>query len=186
MGWGEAYLDHYTRYLGDPRGREVFRRNPQESSIQILWYDKVFPGARVFCSLGLSHFADAIGRPAEVCLASDGCLDECPTVLANVLFYLVGHQMQIGRGIVIGGIESIAPEFSRVSGKTAAYITQTFGFPEGFGEIEGAAGRGRIYWAFPIAEEEREFVRHSGADAFEDALERQGADPLSIGRDSIF
>ncbi|MGQ7061985.1 suppressor of fused domain protein, partial [Bacillus cereus group sp. BceL175] len=38
INYGELYYDHYSKYLGDPIDREVFKNNEELPSIQILKY----------------------------------------------------------------------------------------------------------------------------------------------------
>lgn len=182
--WGEAFYDHFCRYLGEPKRRDVFRVRQDAPLIQILSYERVFPGCEVFCSLGFSRFSSNVGAVAEVSLVSDGAFEACSKLLANALFFLVAQNMEIGRGVSVGGIANIDRQFAEKYGKSALYFTTPYVFPAGFAEVtvQGSAIRGKVYWAFFISQDEYEFFKKYGADKFESLLEERKADPFSLQR----
>jgi hypothetical protein len=91
----DLYLDHYERYIGPISGREVFRAPGGEWSIQILAFDGVFRGCRVYCSLGLTRYSEMIGEAVEVVLPVDPRWDIVPEVLANALFFAIEEKMEL-------------------------------------------------------------------------------------------
>lgn len=183
--FGECYYDHYEKYFRTLAGREIFRDRPERPSIQVLFFDGVFDGCRVFCSLGLSHYAPEVSQVAEVFLGADDFWATLPTVLANALFFMVQRKMAIGRGVAIAGLEAIDAEFVRQSGKTAFYITTPFGLPKKFGKVDCDGTIGKIYQAFPISREEYAFFCDHGTEEFEDRLQEGEADPLQIRRTPV-
>src|SRR5437773_304365 len=109
--WGEVYFDHFGRFLGKPVAREVFAQDVRQPRIQVLGYDGIFGGCRAFCSLGLSRYAEDVGRVAEVLVPVDEAWDSVPYLVANALFAIVQNRsMGIGRGVAIG-LRGISPEF---------------------------------------------------------------------------
>jgi hypothetical protein len=183
--WGERYFDHYERFFNDLADRSVFEQDPYSPSIQVLSYDRVFPGCRVFASLGLSHDAEELGQVGEVMVPVDDGWADVPTLLANALFYMIQHRMPLGWGMAIDGIQNICRRFVRSHNKQALYLTNPFGLPEGFAEVECREAKGRVYLGFFISQSEFELFAEQGASQFEDLLESKGVDPCSLNRPSV-
>src|SRR2546423_1431025 len=95
INWGEVYLDHYERCFGDFASREVFTPHEPGPVIQVLSYDNVIQGCRVYASLGLTHYAREVGSVGEALVCTAPC-DDWPYILASVLFYLVNEPMELG------------------------------------------------------------------------------------------
>ena len=75
MDWADAYLDHYARYLGGEPGASHFFEPPGGAPrLQILTYNDVFPGVRLYGSLGLFHHAEALGRLISLILRLEASL----------------------------------------------------------------------------------------------------------------
>ncbi len=129
MNWGASYYDHLERLFRSPISRETFSQEPDEPTIQVLAYDRVFPRCRVFASLGLSHYARQVGRVAEVYLAVDDGWTEAGAILANALFYVIQNELPIGWGMAVGGVGAVTPAFAQQFAKTALYFTNPFGLP---------------------------------------------------------
>lgn len=187
INWGEIFYDHFTKFFGDPTGREVFQAGERKSSIQVLHYGSVFPECRVFCSLGMTHYSMALGEIAEVSLVSDDAFDKCGWIFSNSLFYLVRQKIRIGRGVSVGGILNIDDKFAKEFDKHAIYFTRPYSFPEGYEEVMPADSdlMGKVYWAFFISKNEHDFLKKQGADEFESLLEKKMVDPFSLERKSV-
>lgn len=182
VNWGECYYDHYAKFLGTPVERQVFRKDDQSPSIQILAYDGVFKGCRVFCSLGLTHYSSEVSAVGEVVLPLDAGWEDVPSLLANVLFYIVQKPMSLGWGMSISGIDNISPEFTRAFNKTALYFTTPYGFPQDFNRVDCQTGVGDMYLAFFISASEHAFFTTHGAEQFENLLEVHNVDPFTLQR----
>lgn len=117
--WIKCYQQHLERYLESAIRSQTFQQEAGTSTIEILMYDQLFTGCRTFCSLGLTHYRQEVENIAEVILATDDGWDDIPYIFANALFYIVQAKMKIGWGMVIGGIDTIAPHFARKFGKMA-------------------------------------------------------------------
>src|SRR5947209_16337544 len=99
--WGECYFDHYETFFSELTDRSIFEQDPESPSIQVLAYDQVFPDCRVFASLGLSHYAQELGKVGEVVVPVDDGWNDVPTLLANALFYMIQNRISLGWGIAI-------------------------------------------------------------------------------------
>jgi hypothetical protein len=179
-----VYFDHFDRVLGKPVAREVFAQDPRQPKIQVLGYDGIFGGCRAFCSLGLSRYAEDVGRVAEAFAPVDDGWDAVPRMLANALFAVVqSPTMQMGRGVAIG-LAGISADFVRTYGKAALYFTVPFGVPPGFAEVSNDGDKGLVYLGAFITQQEYDYFADRGAESFEDMLEHKGADLFHLRRPS--
>ena len=183
--FGECYYDHFVKFFGSPcDDRSVFQQIEGLPSIQVLSFDGVFEGCRVFCSLGLSHYYPEIQNIAEVFIATDDAWDMIPELTANVLFFAVQQKMSVGRGVAISGLQSVIPEFVDQYQKEAFYLTTPFNVPRKIAQVDCDGIPGKIYNMFPISAKEYEFFCREGAETFENVLERNKVDVLHISRKS--
>ena len=180
MNLGEKILDHYTKYLGNYAGAERYRDGNMD--IQVLGYSEVFRDCIVFATFGLSKYSEKIKKQCEVVLPVDDRFDECAEILVNAVFYAVSNGMEFGRGILIDGVDSVVNGFSEATKKTALYFTEATSFPEDFSTVNEEC---TIYMCFFVSEKEAEFFRKYGSEQFEDLLEENGVDIMSLNRQSI-
>ncbi|RJG14921.1 suppressor of fused domain protein [Paenibacillus thiaminolyticus] len=187
INYGELYYDHYSKFLGEPIDREVFKNNEEMPSIQILKYENIFEECLVYSTLGFSKYEEVVGDNVEVTLVVDGGFSSAGYILANALFYCIGNQMQIGRGIAIRGIESLDKSFVQKYNKNAVYFTEPFAFPEEYYHIptKSEDKDGKILLAFFISQSEYEYFVKYGTEKFEDLLEEKNVDPFHVSRESI-
>ena len=185
MNWGTCYFDHFTSYFHSPVTREVFSQDPNEHAIQILAYDNVFEGCRLFASLGLSHYAEEVGKVAEIIVPVDDGWDTVPSLVANALFYMIQENMRIGWGIAIGGLGEVDRAFTRRFGKEALYITNIYGLPDGSEDVTCEGRRGSLYLGTFIADVEYRLFLDQGAEGLESAFERQHVDPYRLARSAV-
>jgi hypothetical protein len=184
INWGEAYLDHYESCFGDFAAREVFIPHEHGPTIQVLTYDNVMRGCRVYTSLGLTHYAREVGGCGEALVCTAPCTD-WPYILASALFYLVNARMKLGWGMVVGGIEVVAPDFVGRYEKPALYFSlPTTLFPDRVRRVRRAGTTGDLYLVTPITQPERDYFTAHGAVEFERLLERSGVDTLELDRPS--
>lgn len=185
--WGERYFDHYVKFIHDPIEREVFRSAALPQKMQILAFDNVFAGCRVFCSIGLSHFPDAIGHLAELCVVADAGWDAIPQIMADVLFIACQHGLILEPGAAIRGLRGRAPDFCAAFEKPALYLTEpsAMGFPEAFGAVADGSGAGHVFLGIFISEAEYAFWQAEGEEAFERLLAEAEADPFDLRRPSV-
>lgn len=179
---GELILNHYDKYLGNYSGREIYKRDNNSPSIQLLKYENVFEDCMTYATFGFSNFKEAIGKSCEIVMITDDCYNECEEIFANALFYIINNKIKFGRGTFIEGIEKINQEFAIVHKKSALYFTETYSFPDNFSKITDSE---KMYMAFFISQQECEYIKNNGADAFEDELERMEYDIFDINRKSI-
>jgi antitoxin YqcF len=182
--WGDCYFVHYERYFRRPGRVRQYSQSPDQPNIQVLEYDKVLPGCRLFASVGLTHYANIVGGYSEVILPVDAGWDQVSEVLANALFYVVQNGMKMERGLVVGGIQNVRPEFARAFGKTALYFTNPFGLPEGVGTVQYDQQVGRVYLAIFITQAEHDYLLKGGEEDFESMLESCRVDPYALHRPS--
>ncbi|XOS90460.1 suppressor of fused domain protein [Brevibacillus laterosporus] len=187
INYGEPYYDHYTKFLGEPIDREVFKNNEEMPKIQILKYENVFEECLVYNTLGFSKYEEVVRDNVEVSMVVDGGFNSTGYILANALFYCIGNQMEIGRGIAISGIESIDKAFVQKYNKSAVYFTEPFAFPEEYSNVrtETEDKDGRILLAFFISQSEYEYFVKYGTEMFEELLEEKNVDPFNVSRASM-
>ena len=183
MDWAAAYLDHYARYLGPNPGASHFFEPPGGAPpLQILTYNEVFPGVRLFCSLGLFHYADAVGRRVEVVAPVDDGFEHLPEVLAFTLFHLVASRTPIARGLSVRPhYELVRPEFVARFHKPAVYYQLPYGFPDGFAQVAPGA---QVFGAFFLTEREHQLAVTAGPAVLERLFEERRVDPMALLRPS--
>lgn len=185
MSWGDCYFDHFGKHFRAPIGREVFAQDPNEPvepTIQILSYDNVFKGCRLFASLGLTHYVEAVGKVAEIIVPADDAWELIPGLMANALFYMVQEKMGIGWGVAIARLDNVNGAFARRFGKSALYITNPFGLPKGVEEVTCSGQHGSLYEGLFLAEAEYRFFLEHGAERLEAVLEASVIDPYHLAR----
>jgi len=187
INYGELYYDHYYKFLREPVDREVFRNNHEVPSIQILKYDNVFEECMVYTTVGLTKYEEIIGDIVEVAMVVDEAFDSVAYLLANALFYCLGNQMEIGRGVAISGIENIDESFAKKYNKNAIYFTEPYSFPEEFIDVPTKCEEkdGKVLLAFYISQSEYEYFVTNGTEKFENLLEEKDVDPFHLSRESI-
>ncbi len=171
---GEIILNHYEKFLGYYSDVKVF--GDEKRNVQMLIYNKIFDECLTVASLGISKYLEG---QFEVIMSVDSDFESAYTVLANAIFYMIQNQKNIYDGCLINGIENIDKSFFERHGKSAVYFTYPFCFPEGFyknGEIT-------FLLAFFISEEEVNFIKQNGVEAFEEYLEASNIDVFEIDRD---
>jgi hypothetical protein len=183
--WGQYYFDHYEKHLRNLTGQSVFRQDDQSPSIQVLWYDKVFSGCRVFATLGLSHYSNSLGKVAEILVSVDSGWTDIPYLVANVLFYIVQHQMKLGWGMGVSGLGTINPDFAKMYNKEALYITNPSAFPEVLSHVRCNGATGDILMGLFLSKSEYAYFEQHGADKLEELLDMKEVDPFSLERPSV-
>jgi hypothetical protein len=184
MDWSECYYDHFANFLKEPSGRELFDVDTKKSFIQVLTYDSVFKGCRVFCTIGLTLYQKELNNICEVFLPTDEGWDQIPYILSNALYYMVRNQMTLHRGSCLSGIENIQPSFARLFNKTALYFATPFGPPESFNRVGCNKQTGKVYLAAFISGSEFNYLTTHGVDLFEELLEAKEVDPFILSRQS--
>lgn len=189
INYGELFYDHYNLFLGNPVDREVYRNNNDMPSIQIIKYENVFEECLVYNTLGLSKYEEVIGAKIEISMVVDGAFNSAGYILVNSIFYCLGNQIEIGRGVAIGGIQSIDQSFVEKYNKNAIYFTVPFAFPEEYSYVQtedkDKDKSGEILLAFFISQSEYDYFKLYGTEKFEDLLEEKGIDPFQVSRKSI-
>ncbi len=183
MNLGEAYLDHYERILGrGPAERWAFGAGGP--TLQVLAYDGIFKGCRVFATLGLTHFRERLGAIVEVVVVADDGLADVPRVLGPACLYLATDGQGLARGHAMSGLEKIDARFVQKFRKSAIYFCGLQGFPAEFGTVCAAPDHGVVTAAIFITAAEFEALGALGPKRFEQALAKQRVDPFALGRES--
>ncbi|QDZ80226.1 suppressor of fused domain protein [Priestia megaterium] len=187
INYGELYYDHYSKYLGEPIDREIYRNNEELPSIQILKYENVFGECFVFNTLGLSNYEEVLRGNMKISMVVDKAFNSTGYILANVLFYCLGNEIEIGRGTAVSGIESIEKSFYQKYDKNAVYFTEPFAFPKEYYELdtESTQQMGEVLLGFFISQAEYDFFITYGAEKFEELLEESDVDPFNVNRKSV-
>ncbi|WP_026652918.1 suppressor of fused domain protein [Butyrivibrio proteoclasticus] len=169
----EKILSHYEQFFRDYKDVKVF--GDENHTLQMLIYDKVFAGCKTVASFGLSKY---LSKQCEVVMAVDAEYETSTKVLANALFYAIQNNIQISEGSFIEGVANIDRQFSEKYGKTAIYFTYPFCFPDEFAQN----GECRFMLAFFITQDEAEYLKKNGSDAFEDYLTDKDCDVFELNR----
>lgn len=185
--WAASYFDHYEKYLGHARRRDVFEMNNASRKIQVLSYLNVFPETVTFCTIGLSHFSNQIGEVCELMMIVDDGWEYCPKLLAETASFIASKPMRAGWGMAVSGNKKTDPVFYEKFQKDAIYVTHPMGFQDGFYTVTSKNSDlyGSIYMAIPISEEEFDLFKEVGAEKFEEIMQDNEVDPIDIGRESL-
>ena len=170
--------DHYEKYLGDMLGADFY----PDQNLQLMGFQDAVEGCLTFGTMGLSLHKKELGSCCEAVLTTEEDLDTCAEIFVKVLSYIIAHCLPLNKGMTIGGIDGLKPEFYRAYHKSALYFTEPTMFTGGFREIGEDL---RIYMAIFITPEEEAYIKAHGAEAFETLLEQAKADVISLRRDSI-
>jgi hypothetical protein len=182
MDLGEAYLDHYERILGcSPNERWALSAG--DRVLQVLAYDGIFKGCRVFATLGLTHFRERLGSIVEVVAVADDGLAEVPKVLGSACLYLATEGQGFARGHAMSGLENIDAGFVRKFQKSAIYFCGLQGFPVEFGTVCAGPDHGVVTAAMFISAAEFKALAALGRKRFEQVLAEQAVDPFALGRE---
>jgi len=185
--WVECYFSHYHNLFRNPIERRAFRQDSISQPIEILVYDDVFEGCRVFCSLGLTHYSSIIGTISEVLVAVDAGWNDIPFLLAHSLFYIIQQPIHFGPGVVIGGFEFVRPHFAEFFGKTAFYFTTAHTLstlPEAFSYVSCRGKEGTLQVGYLISAKEYGFWLKQHSRRFEELLGQKQVDLLNLSRPS--
>jgi hypothetical protein len=185
--WDRCYEEHFTRYFGKPFDRETYRGAFDDRPLQITTHDHAYPGYRVYTSLGLTAYEPEVRELAEAMVLADAGGQQVPYLFVNALFYVTEQRIPLTSKFAVGGVDRLARDFARRFDKVALFftvVTQADKFPEGFEEVDLDGDVGLIYQALFISEEEHEYLRRHGGQAFEEQLRGQDADLCSLRRPS--
>lgn len=182
INWGECYYYHFTKYLGNPISNQIFEKDENSSSIQILAFDGVVDECRVFCSLGLTHYQSELNERAEIFLPVSDGWSETPYLLSSALFFIINQKMALGWGMSISGIQRLQPNYTKTFGKAAIYITNIYDTAPGFEKVMCQGESSKIYLACFISESEHDFFIKNGAEKFEALLEQCDVDLYDVHR----
>jgi hypothetical protein len=181
---GERYLDHYERFFrSEPAEAPVFRGERGSPSIQVLSFDRVFKGCRVFATLGASHYQAELGGPWEIVCVVDAHFASVPLLLANAIQHAAAERLSLADRRTIGSLEKLDPAFVGATGKSAIYISTVHGLPPEFSEIADTPGV-KLRGAFFISADETRYLATNGWERFEERLEAGEVDPFSVCRPS--
>ena len=174
----KAIYDHYETYLGDMLGADFY----PEKNLQLMGFQDAVEGCLTFGTMGLSLHKKELGGCCEAVMTTDQDLDLCAEIFVKVLTYVIDRQLPLHKGLTIGGIDSLKPEFYESWHKSALYFTEPTMFTPAFREIGEDC---RVYMAIFITPEEEACIRKQGAEAFEQKLEEKKTDVIDLSRESV-
>jgi hypothetical protein len=179
--WPGCIYDHYARYLRQPVDRRVFEAAGRPS-IQMLRFERVFPGCQVFCSIGMDQ---VVGAPVEVCTVVDAEFAAVPSLVAETFFLLSTRPVHVCWGGSVRGIHRFDPDFVKRTGKNALYFSQPNFLPPPFEHVRCGDLAGQVWNLMFISEAEYELVNTKGPAVFERQLVEAKVDPFVLNRPSI-
>ena len=174
----KAIYDHYAKYLGDMLGADFY----PEKNLQLMGFQDAVEGCLTFGTMGLSLHKKELGGCCEAVLTTEQDLDVCAELFVKVLNFVIDRNLPLNKGLTIGGIDRLKPDFYGTYHKSALYFTEPTMFTGAFREIGDSC---RIYMAIFISPEEEAFIKKNGAEAFEKRLEEEKTDVIRLDRDSI-
>lgn len=174
----KSIYDHYEKYLGDMLGADFY----PEKNLQLMGFQDAVEGCLTFGTMGLSLHRKELGSCCEAVLTTEEDLDTCAELFVKVLCYVIDRRLPLGKGMTIGGIDRLNPDFFAAHHKSAIYFTEPTMFTGAFREIGEEC---RIYMAIFITPEEEQFIREKGAEAFEKRMEEKKADVIDLNRTSV-
>ena len=180
----KSYRDHYIRHFGKPDSVSSFEEGEGTPPIHIIGFDNVLDGCRTFFSLGLTNYRKEVARTVEVYAPASNGLEIIPTIVANVLYFLIQQNMQIGIGQSIM-FDSAFPDFVNEYSKTSLYFTMGGFLPDETTEIQTEEGLGNLFSAIFITPDEHRYFIDCGIEAFETILEKRLKKPFDIARPSV-
>lgn len=184
MNFGECYYDHYLRFFGEPQDRTIFGRTRERPFVDLFLFSDVIEGCRIFCTLGLSlYFSNLLGF-REIMLVLDTGWAEAPSIVVELLSFMVENNVPLARGTHFDGVENISAAFADKYQKSAIYFTLPPNVPDDFSIVECNNQVGIILLAFFISQSEFEFIKQNGFEQFEDILEQKEIDVYNLSRDS--
>ena len=170
--------DHYETYLGDMLGADFY----PEKNLQLMGFQDAVEGCLTFGTMGLSLHKKELGGCCEAVMTAEQDLDLCAEIFVKVLTYVIDRNLPLHKGLTIGGIDSLKPEFYEAWHKSALYFTEPTMFTPAFREIGEDC---RIYMAIFITPEEEAWIRKQGAESFERILEEKKTDVIDLSRESV-
>ena len=187
MNLGEAYLNHYKRYLGDtdPGMHMIFRHNG--AAVQVSDYPGAMRGTHVLTSLGLTHYQDVLRDVIEVVVPISELDEVVMEAVTTSLSFLLHLKVPVEGVSYLRHLHRSVPAFFERYGKSALAFTDPYPFPDEFARLrlEPSGRLGKIWMGFFVAEAEVQFIEREGFDAFTTLLEEQCVDVMELTRLSI-
>jgi len=180
--WADLYRHHFVQFFGKPFDVQRFQKDNDSPALYLGIFDQRYRNYRIFASLGLTDYRDAVQDLGEAILLADDAWLDIPVIFVNSLFYMIQKRIPLGSRFAIGGVDNLAPAFAEHFGKTALYYTVADGFPEGFERLAWNHDVGLVYQAVFISESELDFLHRKGAAEFEERFRAQDADLCSLRR----
>ena len=174
----KAIYDHYETYLGDMLGADFY----PDQNLQLMGFQDAVEGCLTFGTMGLSLHKKELGSCCEAVLTAEQDLDLSAEIFVKVLTYMIARHLPLNKGLTIGGIDSLKPDFFKNWHKSALYFTEPTMFTPAFREIGEDC---KIFMAIFITPEEEAFIKKHGAEAFEKKLEEEKMDIIDLSRESI-
>jgi hypothetical protein len=137
--------------------------------------------------LGFAQYASAIGMVSEVLVVVDDGWKDIPVLLANALFGVIQAGIQFGPGTLIGGLETIRPQFAQLYQKTAFYFgtTNTIStLPSEFGRVMCQGAEGAMHVGYLVSPEESAYWEVHRSKRFQELLQKERVDLFHLSRPS--
>ena len=169
--------EHYEKFLGEMIGAD----NYPKWNFQVMGYQDQIHDCVTFATMGLSLHEKELGSCCETVFTTDKDYDACVWLYKQVLDYMLENGIPMDRGLSIGGIDHLDPQFFNAHGKSAMYFTEATMFNPAFRQVDG---RCKIYMAFFLSPGEECYLRKHGTEAFEKRLEESKVDIVTLDRKS--
>lgn len=184
MSWGDRFLSHYEKFLGEPADRVGVIFDERVGIVQALFYEGVVPGCVMIATLGVSKL-ELGERSCEICCLIDSLHREIAVGLLSCMKCIHTHKQEFGWGTAIGGLAGMQTVSGWPGNMDGFYFSRLINAPEEFAVVKGEGSNGVMYSAVPITDGEYRYYDKFGVGRFEDLLEKSKVDVAEVGRSSI-
>ncbi|MBB5233914.1 hypothetical protein [Deinococcus budaensis] len=187
MNLGEAYLDHYERYLGSFASDFHARFEHEGVTVQLLDFAGAMQDTHVLASLGLTHYQDVLGEVVEVIVPVSELDDVVVNAVAASLTFLLNLRVTVPEVSYLRHLHRSVPEFAERYGKVAFAFTEPYPFPDSFAQLalSKSASVGKVRMGFFLSEAEVRMVEREGFDVLSTLFEEQQVDAIDLQRPSV-
>lgn len=185
MNLGEAYLDHYQRFLGQvTKGKSL---EFEGANLQLLEFDSVMKETHILASLGLTHYQDFLGDVVEVVVPVSAWDEMVWQAVMSSLTFLLTVEASIPEISYLRHTHRTVPEFYKKYGKSALAFTAPYPFPDEFARVplKSSGMNGKVRMGYFLTEAEVKCAEQHGMDALEILFEETSADVIDLTRPSV-
>ncbi len=167
--WTDVYAARFSQMFdGGPVARWGFRPEWPGPELDICAFPAA-SGGRVFCSLGLTHYAGQLGEIAEVMLSVERGWESTPALLARTLFRAVEERVALRPGLALECAEEVRPGI----GRRGLYLSLPEVPLRRLCSVHHAGWTGWILRASLISAQDGAYLLRHGRGSFEALLARR-------------